>query len=283
MAQTPALIDHLAKAQIIVSLGATSLFAASSLMIHDRLEVNELIVIFSATWMMYMGHRVIGLRIRPQVRSTERFAYIIDHKTVLLVMAGAAMVSLLFFGPSFVLDRNIGTLIFSLSVAGGYSIPILAGKRLRDLPYIKIILIGLIWASTTVALSYRHGEVLQSWHYHLIIERVLFIIAITIPFDIRDLRIDREQDLKTLATVLGAWSAKILAIILLGICTLLLLWIKSCGVAQGYITSWHLMHIMAGFLIIRSSVDREEAYYSGAIDSTMLIPGIYVLSSILVI
>ena len=46
-------------------------------------------------------------------------------------------------------------------------------------------------------------------------ERFLFIMAITIPFDIRDLKIDNQVGLKTIPSILGIKKSKMIAYFLL--------------------------------------------------------------------
>jgi 4-hydroxybenzoate polyprenyltransferase len=92
----------------------------------------------------------------------------------------------------------------------------------------------------------------------------LFIIAITLPFDIRDYRIDQEKSLITTPQVIGIRWTKIMAIIFLLAFTLLFLF---------FIKSWYVLFLstLTGHLIINSSPQKKEHYYTFLLDGTILI------------
>lgn len=80
-----------------------------------------------------------------------------------------------------------------------YAAPVLTQKRnLRDLAGIKILIIALVWAGVSVILPLLdHPEVSLFDKILMFLQRALFIIVITLPFEIRDL----EYDSKHLATI----------------------------------------------------------------------------------
>ncbi|MBK9505813.1 MAG: UbiA family prenyltransferase [Bacteroidetes bacterium] len=77
--------------------------------------------------------------------------------------------------------------------------------RLRQIPYLKIFLISFVWATVTILLPVIHSEKAYN-NFHIltmIIERFLFVFAITIPFDIRDMNADSQTELKTIPLLIG--------------------------------------------------------------------------------
>lgn len=85
----------------------------------------------------------------------------------------------------------------------------------RNFPFIKIFSIAVSWAGITVFFPlYEAGFEFTSTVYIEFIQRILFLIAITLPFDIRDVTIDPKK-LKTLPQVLGVSVSKFVGYVLL--------------------------------------------------------------------
>ena len=81
---------------------------------------------------------------------------------------------------------------------------------LRTIPYIKIFLIAAIWTSSTMFLLLLENNQLinQNIILHLF-TRFLFVFAICIPFDIRDIKYDNIK-LKTIPIVFGVSKSKLI-------------------------------------------------------------------------
>ena len=100
-----------------------------------------------------------------------------------------------------------------------YAIPFLSGlsKNLRNIPGLKILLIALVWGITTVLLPIIDVEKTITLNIGLqTFQRILFVIVLTLPFDIRDLRFD-HKNLQTLPQILGVERVKKFGFFLLGV------------------------------------------------------------------
>lgn len=82
--------------------------------------------------------------------------------------------------------------------------------RLRDIPFIKIFLISLTWATGSCCYFAPALQVGHSFPYHLFLLQFIFIFFITIPFDINDIEIDNAVGVKTIPILLGIKKALIL-------------------------------------------------------------------------
>ncbi len=80
--------------------------------------------------------------------------------------------------------------------------------HLKDL---KLFLIALSWAGITLYFPIQESGLTVSNQWLFFAQRFLFILAITIPFDIRDSQFDLRE-LATLPQVLGVNKAKMVAI-----------------------------------------------------------------------
>ena len=163
-------------------------------------------------------------------------------------------------------------LLGSISFFYAWKIPI-KNSNLRDLPHVKIYLIAIVWASTSVILpSINQGIDIANINYILFLANFLFIIAITIPFDIRDKELDEKRKL-TIPQILGIRNAKIVAIILMTITYALIINITDSmylNFALGF------CYLISFVLIMKSSIRQHDHYYSFGID------GILVLQTLLI-
>ena len=100
-----------------------------------------------------------------------------------------------------------------------YAIPLFKIGKLevsfRNVPMIKIFSIVIAWAGISVFFPiYEANYQFTSVVYLEFFQRILVLLAITIPFDIRDM-ISDSKSLKTLPQILGITNAKVLGTLLL--------------------------------------------------------------------
>ena len=80
---------------------------------------------------------------------------------------------------------------------------------------LKLFLITITWSVATVLLPLKNTEISFSNEVWLIFtQRFLFLFAVTIPFDIRDVDFD-NPDIKTIPQTLGIQKSKIIGVIAL--------------------------------------------------------------------
>ncbi|MFS4456460.1 hypothetical protein [Maribacter sp. 2304DJ31-5] len=103
---------------------------------------------------------------------------------------------------------GIGALLF---LTGLYALPVLpSAKNLRSWGSLKIFIVALVWAGATVILPYLVGNVIVSWDVGIeFVQRFLIVLILLIPFEIRDLKYDKEE-LGTLPQRYGITKTKIL-------------------------------------------------------------------------
>src|SRR5690606_12880038 len=88
-------------------------------------------------------------------------------------------------------------------------------KNLRNLKGIKAFVVSLTWSVSTVLLPLLNNDVpITSEVLVDLVQRFLFILALMIPFEIRDLKFD-EPNLRTLPQVLGVAGSRWLGVLLL--------------------------------------------------------------------
>jgi len=170
-------------------------------------------------------------------------------------------------------------MVFTGLMAVGYNVPFLTLNKqqigLRNIPGIKLFLIALVWSISSVLLPIVELE--RSYQINissaetllLVAKRFLFIAAITVPFDIRDLFQDKLYALKTIPVMLGEKKAYVFCQFLLGLYVLLLILFRQATV--GDIVALTLTIILTGWLIFKSNIKKNEYYYFFYLDGTMVL------------
>ncbi len=98
-----------------------------------------------------------------------------------------------------------------------YAVPFLSGfeKNLRNIGYLKIIIVALVWAAFSVIIPVF--EATKSFSYEailLFIQRFFLVIVLILPFEIRDLQFDAIS-LQTIPRKIGIPKTKRLGLILM--------------------------------------------------------------------
>jgi len=142
---------------------------------------------------------------------------------------------------------------------------------LRSIPLLKVFLIAYVWASVSSVLPIiDHDQSLNDQVALVFLMQFLFILSITLPFDIRDFRTDYKKHIITTPHVIGIKATKILS--LLSLLVFSFLFINFTG-------SWIilLLTLGAGSLIVFSNPAKKDHYFTFFIDGTIIIYFILVL------
>ena len=205
------ILDFLVASNVYVSLGVVSL-TLLSLDIRQIEHPNLLWFVFFTTLFVYNFIRLVN--VHSVISSSES----LRHQTIYRFRIFFWFVCIISALLGFYFFVTISEFIFFPIVGLGfvsifYGLPIYKNEsqlfRLRDLPGIKIFLIAFVWAFVTEGLpALLNGEPL---YYLALFERFLFIFAITIPFDIRDVNYDAFH-LSTIPQYFGINTAKWIAL-----------------------------------------------------------------------
>ena len=98
-----------------------------------------------------------------------------------------------------------------------YIVPFLGGfqKNLRKVSYLKIFIVAGVWSGVTSTIPLLVGEYqIENDILLLFIQRMLFILVLILPFEIRDMHLDFKH-IKTLPQKIGIEKTKKVGFILL--------------------------------------------------------------------
>jgi 4-hydroxybenzoate polyprenyltransferase len=243
-----------------------------------------LFIIFFATMLEYNLHRLITLWFRKEFLMDEKYTWLRNNITVFYVIMIFSVIGF-FAALVFAKTEVIVTLLPIGFITIFYSLPIFKNEkklfRLREISVLKIFLISSIWALSTVLLPViQSNESFDTTNILLMLaERILFVFAITIPFDIRDIESDKNAGLKTIPLLIGERKATQLAMFSLVLFMLLCLihYIKTPLV---YTLLALIISAATTFVfLVNDKIKKTAYYYYGVLDGTMFFQGLMVVVS----
>lgn len=154
------------------------------------------------------------------------------------------------------LTLSILTLLGIISVL--YSVPF-KNKNLRNIPFLKMLWIALVW-SISVVLPWFESFYTEWWIICLqVLSTFCFVVAITIPFDIRDLENDNKK-METIPQVMGFERS-----IQLGYQLLMfsfLLFFASQNFEINHFVLAFLISVLAAFYALKNTKTKQNIWYS---------------------
>ena len=274
------ILDFLVASNVYVALGVVSL-TLLSLDIRQTEHPNLLWFVFFATLFVYNFIRLINVHSIISLSESLRHQIIYRFRTFFwIVCIGSALIGFYFFVT---ISEYIFLPIIGLGfVSVIYGLPIYKSGshlfRLRDLPGLKIFLIAFVWAYVTEGLpALINGEPL---YFLALFERFLFIFAITIPFDIRDVNYDASY-LATIPQYFGINTAKWMALFALLSSELILVYrfffnndLNLIGALSIYLT-----YEFSFLLIYRCHLYSKERYFTVGVEGMSILMGALFLFS----
>jgi len=269
--------DFIIYGNILISLCAAALIWETYLLWNIPVNFFCVFIGFAATLMIYNVDRLVVLDSIDQTGS-ERHEWIVKNRRLLTILSATGFG---FVGVS-IFHMPIRCLLFLAHlglISILYSVPVLmkGARSLRSLKLLKIFLITYVWASTTVLLPAIWSEI-GIFHKDIMLlfaERALFIFAITLPFDIRDYDSDKSNLVVTIPGLIGIRQTRLLAF---G-CLLVFFLINLVHYNFHDSVLWaKLLSGLNALLVIYFAHERKhEYYYTGLLDSTMIIQFVLVL------
>ena len=186
----------------------------------------------------------------------------------LIVLNGLCLLAAAFLLIQLPLESIYVLLPFSL-ITVLYALPLnnRGGRGLRFVPGLKLLLIAITWAGLTVIFPMKaEGIIFTKETWGIVVQRILFIMAITIPFDIRDYHYD-DGSLKTLPQLVGVGWSKAIGIF----CLLLFVWLEWIVFGDGSMGKISLLAGLASLLIVGSSVGQSRFYSAFWVESLPLL------------
>jgi hypothetical protein len=257
-------------------LGETSVFIAfcSAIAIastyatfHHQVDWILVAFVFSATLYTYNIQRRLDKHYTKSILQND--------KNSLIVASAVAMLWLVFELNNF--ERVAYVILGFISIAYVFPTFKLKGKpmTLRAIPFVKIYVIVLVWVFSTVFIPLMGMSPRLELAPLLIflVQQTCFIAALTIPFDIRDVKADAPEQ-RTLPMILGKKKAMNLSI---AFCTIAGLLACTNYFAFGEYSIPMVTAYLASFivtvLLLQKGNWKSPIFYTIYLDGMILVQG----------
>lgn len=199
-----------------IATGAALITAQTQWTVLGRTEPALIAFVFFSTLATYNFHRLVRINKWVLRVQSKRLNFLVKWRKILTIITaisvcGAAVLGFLTFKR----EQWI-VMVLMAAIAAFYALPLkLNAMRLaplREWPGFKVFLIGFSWAVVTAVLPLMsESNLAWSTFSYAAAERFFFILALTIPFDIRDLGFDLPGQ-KTIPQMLGEQGAGVASI-----------------------------------------------------------------------
>lgn len=251
------LIRFVVYSNIFVAFCVLSLAISSELLLGiSNFKISQFV--FFATVVTYNFQRIIRIK---KISKNARKEWLENNKIIIISLSILGLLMSIYCFVEF--QTNTQIVIAILAVAS-----LLYPFGLRTIPHLKIIVIAAVWTFSTMFLLVVESNqpIDQNIALHLI-TRFLFIFAIIIPFDIRDLKYDKLS-LKTIPIVFGESKARLIALGALFIAEIIaIIQHLNFGLSFKHLLSFSLLMLLSSIMIIKSNQKQGDMYFSFWVES----------------
>lgn len=251
-------LHYLIDTRLFISIAAVCSYLSTVQIVPLAFDWYYLFFVFACTWSVYL------FPFAPQKGISQKRAFWLGFGSLFALGVFSFVQLRLPSGEAY---------IIALVLAGStisYYLPFLSNQSLRNVPFLKIFLIAFCWTLATVTLpvSAQGHTLLEPKSWWLTIERFVFIFAITVPFDIRDMQEDSGSELQTLPMLIGVQGALILS----GVLLFAYLVMTYINYGSNYILLARLIVVSFAVLLLRNvKPERQDHFYTGLFDGTMVL------------
>ncbi len=260
-----------------VALGAACLVQSTCIQLQTASYLPEYsVLVFFATLFIYNLQRFFYTPQQDRSLNSIRRKWIFENIKIIkwLTIIGFIGVLASFFYNNFRIVFYLSPLLL-LSVA--YFIPAI---KLRKSPFFKLFTLVIVWTMVTAVLPLLLSDLdpFSKKNLLLILLRFCFMMAICIPFDIRDMQVDAADNVATLPQLIGEKNTKRLAVTFMLLYIILIIPEYTLGIINTKIALALLLSAVVNLIIVAmSSSKRGEYFYIAAIDGTMILQGLMLI------
>ena len=272
-----AVLDLVLFSNVFIAFCAIAQGAMTYRLLSLPVDRTVLAVLGCATLALYNFSMILARPAQPELSPYRRVRWIFRHEGSLWWWTGIALTVAFAFSLQFHIESLF--LLLTMGAMGmAYNVPFLrddAGRKfgLRQIPGLKLFYIGLVWAMSCVLLPVaeaHHNGWLVPWSQvaELMGWVFLFVVAITIPFDVRDIYQDRHYGLKTLPVIFGVRTAYVLCGVLLAIH---LVWLLASDYALEIRLPLAVVSVTSAIVILWPTSRKGTYYYFLLLDGMLIL------------
>ena len=262
---------------IYVAIGTACLIQSTIIQLgsNDHLIFYSLLSFF-ATLFIYNFQRIFYKPQQDISLHSIRRKWIFENQFTIKILSGIG-----FSGVGITFFYNDPKIIYYLSplliLSLAYFIPYI---KLRKSPWFKLLTLVIVWTMVTavVPVLLSNSESFTKNNILHIAVRFTFMMAICIPFDIRDLIIDEADNVSTLPHLFGENKTRNIAVFFMLIYITLIVAEYITGMLNTKIFAVLLVSaLINGVLVLMSNSKRSEYFYVAGIDGTMILQGVMLM------
>ena len=266
------IFDFFIYGNLFVSLCVVALCECSRIILEVS-QSDNLPLIFFSTLFIYNFQRYV--RINNLKENSNAISWTQKNMALTKLLMICSLIFVFFFATKLSVKLFFCLVpIFIISIF--YSLKIFTQNginfSIRELPLVKIFLISFVWSYVTVILIAVEKDLfINSEIIILFLSRFCFVFAITIPFDIRDLKYD-SHNLKTIPQKFGEEKSKNIAFYALAtfeIFSIILFFISKFPIYV--LISLIFCSLLTAILIYRSSSKKNSLYFSFYVESASIL------------
>lgn len=243
-------------------------------LLDQPVPVRYLLFVLSATIWVYTFH---GYKNGKDCDTQSGPGTLSTRLKKIFIVVGFISSIVLFF----MLDRIVQTLMLVPAfLAISYTLPWYNGRRLKDIPFVKIIAVVVSWTLVTYGIPIQKIDHWwsESGYGLLMLDRLFFFLALAIPFDIRDIEYDQNHDLATIPNTIGVENSQFLALFSVFLAAgFMALGFDHLDLPDSIRLGVLSVYILIGIVVIHLKHHPPKIYYSWLIDGFLLLYGLSIL------
>lgn len=263
---------------IWIALGASLMSIMHFQWTNGVIDWTYIFTLFGASVFLYAIHRKVGLDENSRLYDI-RFDDFIKMSKESDILGIAGFIITLVFGVFLPFEMVIW-FAPAIVLSTLYVMPLGKKKlRLRDYGIIKIPVQSLIWAWLIVIIpQVLSSNELSGSVWLIFFEKFLFLFAITIPFDIRDMKVDSAQGVKTIPQIIGKRNALLASYLMITLCIVIVFFLYFQNTYdQTFFAGLVLSYLTTLFLLLKSKNREKDYWFSFLLDGTLVVQPLWVL------
>ena len=256
------IFDFYIKSSLHLSFCVLSLIFVTCLRLNQEINFLILFVVFNATVITYNFIKYA---------STLPYYFFVSNISIkkiqyLSFVCGIFLIISLFF-------LNFNTILFGFFLSFFcfiYVIPFNRTKKnIRNYSRIKIFIVAFVWASVTVWFPLTINNEIDYLNSFLVfLQRFVFVVAYTLPFEIRDLKYDSIK-LETIPQLYGIILTKKIAYFLLTLFIAITFIIQPFSIS--FIIGDLLIALLTALMILKTKENQKKYFASFWVESIPLV------------
>lgn len=266
---------------LFVSLCVVALTWRTFAYLQIKTSIPLLVLVFLATYFIYNFQRLFRLSKNLMVHQElgNRMKWFARHSKIISISLGFAALGMLIV--LWWIEIRVVILLIVLGVLSVlYVVSFMPFRQqwwsFRAIPYLKIFIIGALWTGVTAFLPLINEY--DSYEFNnekilFILKQFLFVVAITLPFDIRDMHYDSHNEINTIPLKFGKNNTVVFGGVLLFVFIMISAyeWLVLTQISFAVFISEVVAIIVTTVLLVFSKKQQPELYYSFGIEATSLL------------